>query len=77
MLAAATGPPPEPCVPGKPLRVGGRPRLGGMATWTGWSRARCAGLRRSTETVSGLPPKSILKNLGPLSKTWKGPLYGR
>ncbi len=33
-------------------------------------------LRRSTETVSLRPLRSILKVLSPLESTWHGPSYG-
>ena len=53
---------PEPSLSGMACVVGWRPRCRGLATCTGWMISRCFGLRRSTETVSGLPPKSIMKN---------------
>jgi hypothetical protein len=37
--------------------------------------SRKAGLRRSTETVSRLPPRSKVKNLAARSRTLKGPSY--
>ena len=68
MVRATTGPPPEPLaaltvifswwvVVHDVLRC---------ATWTGCCGSRWAGLSRSTDTVSVLPPKSILKILGTL-----------
>ena len=59
-------PPPEPALSGMACLVGGRRR--GLATWTKWLISRCAGLRWSTKTVSGLPPKSIMKNLDSFPK---------
>ncbi len=58
------------------LADGGRPRRGGRANCGGWSRSKWAGLRRSTETWSGLPPMSMRKDLSSLLRTRKGPSYG-
>lgn len=54
----------------------GRPRRRGAETGTGASKSRWAGFRRSMDTISCLPPRSIVKTLDPGLMTLYGPSYG-
>ncbi len=57
-------------------RVGG-PRVGGLIDSDVSSLVSItAALRRSTETVSSRPLRSILKILSPRESTWQGPSFG-